>query len=150
MSERQARWAETLALFNYQLQYRPDALSRREQDIGDKEGTTQSLMAPVTVRSLCHSGDMDHMSGNLPRLPGDHPDTRSTEDPFSGSEDLETPAESEEDDHPLIQRQRQRRTLHYDGGSQKANLGEYGHVARPVASIRDDRLLEGQFVLGAA
>ncbi|CCE34047.1 uncharacterized protein CPUR_07978 [Claviceps purpurea 20.1] len=42
MSERQARWAEVLALFNYHLRYRPgsqagrpDALSRREQDGGD-------------------------------------------------------------------------------------------------------------------
>ncbi|CCE29239.1 uncharacterized protein CPUR_02932 [Claviceps purpurea 20.1] len=79
---------------------RPDALSRREQDVGNEEGTRRSLMTPVTIRSLCHSGDEDHLGGILPPLPGDHPDTRSIEDPFSGSEDLETPGESEEDDYP--------------------------------------------------
>ncbi|KAG6307429.1 hypothetical protein E4U22_004389, partial [Claviceps purpurea] len=79
---------------------RPDALSRREQDVGNEEGTRRSLMTPVTIRSLCRSGDEDHLGDILQPLPGDHPDTRSIEDPFSGSEDLETPGESEEDDYP--------------------------------------------------
>jgi hypothetical protein len=53
ISERQARWAETLSLFNFELRYRPgsqasrpDALSRREQDLsGDTPRVAQLLPA---------------------------------------------------------------------------------------------------------
>ena len=57
LSERQHRWAETLSLFNYVLQYRPgklaarpDALSRREQDASDNDKVKGPLIRPKTVR----------------------------------------------------------------------------------------------------
>ncbi|MBD2359459.1 DDE-type integrase/transposase/recombinase [Tolypothrix sp. FACHB-123] len=56
LSERQARWAETLSLFHYHLRWRPgplaarpDALSRRPQDRQDDTQLPTSLMHPVTV-----------------------------------------------------------------------------------------------------
>lgn len=59
MSERQARWAETLALFNYHLQYRPgsqavrpDALSRREQDQRNKETRFGRVMSPLSIKAV--------------------------------------------------------------------------------------------------
>jgi transposase InsO family protein len=59
LTERQARWAETLALFNYNLIYRPgtqaarpDALSRREQDEGSIEPRYGQVLRPIQISSL--------------------------------------------------------------------------------------------------
>ncbi|CCE30417.1 uncharacterized protein CPUR_04265 [Claviceps purpurea 20.1] len=70
MSERQARWAETLALFNYQLH--------------------------TKLVSLRGYGSYGWQSTTPARRPSGHKINRR---PFQRSEDLETPAESEEDDH---------------------------------------------------
>ena len=57
LSERQHRWAETLSRFQYTLQYRPgkqaarpDALSRREQDVKSTELIKSPLMTPQAIR----------------------------------------------------------------------------------------------------
>jgi hypothetical protein len=56
ISERQARWAETLSLFNFELKYRPgsqasrpDALSRREQDEPEDSQRVAQLLPPIKV-----------------------------------------------------------------------------------------------------
>lgn len=125
MSERQARWAETLALFNFRLQYRPgsqasrpDALSRREQDMGDEDGTARSLIPPVAVRRLGRSEDRGTdftvWGQGLPPLPDDHSDT---------TEDLETPTESEDDDDPKMASTENPPTT---GGDLKEPTSEHG------------------------
>lgn len=59
MSERQARWAETLSLFNFHLRYRPgtqaqrpDALSRRDQDRNTSPPRFGSIMQPTNMSPL--------------------------------------------------------------------------------------------------
>jgi transposase InsO family protein len=58
VSERQMRWAETLAEYSYQLQYRPgkhavlpDALSRREQDESKAQRSTTVLRPTPPTRA---------------------------------------------------------------------------------------------------
>lgn len=60
ISERQARWAETLSAFNYMLQYRPgsqaqrpDALSRRGQDREGRKPRVAQILNPVSI-SMVH------------------------------------------------------------------------------------------------
>ena len=57
LTERQHRWAELLSQFRYTLQYRPgkqaarpDALSRREQDVHPLEKIQSPLMTPQAIR----------------------------------------------------------------------------------------------------
>ncbi|KAG6054855.1 hypothetical protein E4U17_003401 [Claviceps sp. LM77 group G4] len=64
MSERQARWTETLALFNYHLRYRPgsqagrpNALSRREQDVGEVEAVKRRLLNRLSLACMSHPLD---------------------------------------------------------------------------------------------
>jgi hypothetical protein len=71
ISERQARWAETLSLFNFELRYRPgsqasrpDALSRREQDHSGDELRVAQLLPPIQVNAADTSGVADLPSGN--------------------------------------------------------------------------------------
>lgn len=56
ISERQARWAETLSHFRFILRYRPgsealrpDALSRKDRAAGGDEAQTVSVMRPVSI-----------------------------------------------------------------------------------------------------
>lgn len=56
ISERQARWAETLSLFDFELKYRPgsqasrpDALSRREQDVPEGAPRVAQLLPAISI-----------------------------------------------------------------------------------------------------
>jgi len=58
LSERQHRWSESLSRFRYKLQFRPghlaarpDALSRRDQDMRGNQRTESCVMNPVAIRT---------------------------------------------------------------------------------------------------